>query len=429
MTVAAYTVGCKVNQYETEAVLESFTKNGYEIVPFNEKADVYIINTCSVTAMSDSKNRQAIRKCHRLNPDAIIAVMGCYSQVSPEQVSAIEGVDIILGTQNRNKLFEMTQGILKSRGKLTNIIPTDFRMSIPYEDISINTMEGHTRAFIKIQDGCSQFCTYCIIPYARGPVRSRSSDSILDEVNKLALQGFKEIVLVGIHLSSYGKDLSDSEESLQKAVNLVSKVEGIKRVRLGSLEPMYFNEDVIKALSENRNFCRHFHLSLQSGSDSVLKRMNRKYTSGEYLEIVNLIRKYMPESAITTDIMVGFPGETEEEFNESYEFVKKVNFSRLHVFPYSSREGTVAAKMSNKVPNSVKKERVNKMIALGNELESVFLNNMIGKTVDVLCEKDNSGYTDNYVRVLIEDRDVLEGDIIPVVITGVNGNECIGKIK
>ena len=431
MTVATYTIGCKVNQYETEAILEMFLKKGYEVVPFGEKADVYIINTCSVTQMSDSKNRQVIRKCHRLNPDAVVAVMGCYSQVAPEEVAQIEGVDIILGTQNRANLLDMAEKLLEQRGikdePTVNVKATDFKEELPYEELSISKFEGHTRAFVKIQDGCSQFCTYCIIPYARGPIRSRTLESISSEIEQIANRGFLEAVLVGIHLASFGKDLDSDAITLKDAVSVASSVEKIKRVRLGSLDPMYLSEDIIKALSENEKFCRHFHLSLQSGCDSVLKRMNRKYTTDEYMDIVNLIRKYMPDCAITTDIMVGFPGETEEEFLESLEFVRKVGFARIHVFPFSPRKGTVAYKMKDQVLNSVKKERVDRMIALGQELEQSFLNQMVGKVTDVLCEKDLAGYTGNYVKVVVNEGDFKEGEIIPVMITGVNGNECIGE--
>lgn len=430
MKVATYTIGCKVNQYETEAVLEMFLNKGYTVVPFSEKADVYIINTCSVTQMSDAKNRQMIRKCHRLNPNAVVAVMGCYSQVAPDEVAQIEGVDIVIGTQNRSKLLEMAEELLKNKKEANeptvDVNATDFRVELPFEELSISRFEGHTRAFIKIQDGCSQFCSYCIIPYARGPVRSRTLESLRNEVEKVANMGFLEVVLVGIHLASYGKDL-EPRVTLKDAVSAASSVKKIKRVRLGSLDPMYLSDEVIKALSENQKFCRHFHLSLQSGSDSVLKRMNRKYTTDEYMEIVDTIRKYMPDCAITTDVMVGFPGETEEEFLESLEFVRSVGFSRIHVFPFSPRKGTVAYKMKDQIENSVKKERVDRMIALGMDLEQRFLGSMTGKVLDVLCEKDCVGYTGNYVKVVVNEEDFKEGELILVRITGVTGNECIGE--
>lgn len=428
MTVSTYTIGCKVNQYETEAITEIFKEKGFSILPFGKKTDIFLINTCSVTAISESKNRQIIRKYNRLNPNGIIIVMGCYSQLAKEQVASIEGVDIIVGTQDRMSIFSMLDKVIKKKKKTIRVKDIDFKKALDYEDIPIRQFEDHTRAFIKIQDGCNAFCSYCIIPYARGPIRTRPLDSIVKEVKEISKKGYKEVVLVGIHLSAYGMELNDGKTNLQEAVKEISKIDGIERIRLGSLEPMYFNEDVIKSLANNEKLCRHFHLSLQSGSDSVLKRMNRKYSTKEYEAIVDLIRSCMPDASITTDIMVAFPGESQEEFIESMEFVKKIGFARLHVFPYSSRPGTAASKMKGHLPSAVKKKRASLMGQLAASLEEDFAREMVGRECMLLVEDGQCGYTKNYLKVNIEKGDFAKGDIVKVKIKSSNGNESLGII-
>ena len=339
--VAFLTLGCKVNQYETEAMTELFLKNDYDIVSSDEFADVYVINTCTVTNLSDKKSRQFIRRSRNKNSEAVIAVVGCYSQVSPEEISKIEEVDIILGTDNRNKLVEICEDFMKDKNKV-NLV-SDIMKVREFEELRIDDVEGKTRAFLKVQDGCNQYCSYCIIPYARGSIRSRKIDSIVREVKRLAQSGFKEVVLTGIHIASYGKDLGD--ERLIDLIEAIHETEGLERIRLGSLEPTLITDDFMKRLSSLKKVCNHFHLSLQSGSDTVLQRMNRKYTTDEYKSIVGTIRQYMSDVAFTTDIIVGFPEETEQEFLETCEFVKTIGFSKVHVFQYSPRKGTPAAEL------------------------------------------------------------------------------------
>ncbi len=438
LRVAAYTLGCKVNQYETEAVIRLFAERGYQIVRFEEQADIYLINTCSVTAESDRKNRQIIRRAVKRNPEAVIAVMGCYSQAAPQE-AAILGVDILIGTQNRASLLSLVEARLRERTRCaTEILPMIqvkneiFKeRSLPFEPLSIRRMDGHTRAFVKIQDGCTQFCTYCIIPYTRGTVRSRPIDEIRREAEQLAAHGYREIVLCGIHLSSYGKDLADRPR-LSDAVHTVAAVNGIVRVRLGSMEPMYLTEEVIQELAGIESFCRQFHISLQSGSADVLRRMNRRYTPEEYADIAALLRRYMPDCAITTDVMVGFPGETEGEFEESFHFAEQIAFSRIHVFPFSRRKGTAAWSMAGQVPADVKKERAARMHGLALALERRFMESLLGKREEMLVEtsRENGmccGYGGNYVKILLRDSEkILPGMLIPVIIDEVFGDYCIG---
>lgn len=431
--VAAYTLGCKVNQYETEGVLSIFREKGYEIVGFDEYADVYVINTCTVTGMSDRKNRQIIRKAVRNNPEGIVVVMGCYSQVAANEVAEIQGVDIITGTVDRNKIPEMVENYIIS-GKSIIDVKEGILRNNEFEEQSVHMMGGHTRAFVKIQDGCSQFCTYCIIPYARGPIRSRRLDSILPEVKALVGKGYKEIVLTGIHLSSYGKE-SDGKISLIDVVKAIAKVDGVCRIRLGSLEPMYFTQEVIESLANEGKFCRHFHLSLQSGSATVLERMNRCYTPEEYMDVVNLVCKNMPDASITTDVMTGFPGETEEEFIESIEFVKKVGFARIHVFPYSKRKGTLAAEMKNQVSGEVKKKRTDKMLEIASKMEENYIQYFMDKTIEVLLEDPSSkhenhmeGYTHNYIKVSVPASQSQRGSIVSVKIKMCFSDYCLGMV-
>lgn len=336
LKVAFHTLGCKVNQYETEAMEELFENRNYELVVENDYADIYVINTCTVTNMSDRKSRQFIRKAKRINKDAVVAVVGCYSQVSPDEVEKIEDVDVIIGTSQRNKIVDLCEETMISKKKINIVKP--IKTYKEFEEIKIDQLRSKTRAFIKIQDGCNQFCSYCIIPYARGPIRSRNIVDVEKEVRNLAQAGFKEVVLTGIHIASYGKDLNDI--SLVDVIDKISEVRGIERIRMSSVEPNLIDDEFMKRISANKKVCDHFHLSLQSGSDSVLKRMNRKYTTNEYRDKVLLIKKYMPNAGLTTDIIVGFPGETDEEFEETYDYVKEIGFSRIHVFKYS-KEGVL----------------------------------------------------------------------------------------
>lgn len=400
--VAFYTLGCKVNQYETEAMEEIFEKNGYTIVKDDEIADIYVINTCTVTNLSDRKSRQYIRRAKKLNEESIVAVVGCYSQVSPEEVSKIEDVDVIIGTTERNRILELCEKAKENKVKI-NIVK-NVKTQKEFETINIDDIKSKTRAYIKIQDGCNQFCSYCIIPYARGPIRSRKLDDIIKETEKLAKAGFKEVVLTGIHVASYGKDGINTP--LTKVLEEVGNVNGIERIRLSSIEPTLIDEDFMEKIIKIGKVCDHFHLSLQSGSDSVLKRMNRKYTTDEYRNIVKLIRKYMPNAGITTDIIVGFPGETDEEFMETLEFVEEIGFSRIHVFKYSPRKGTPAAKYEDQIDGNIKHNRSERLISLGERLIKQFNAGFIGANLSILFEEESKneegfieGYTTNYIRV------------------------------
>ncbi|MBE7056107.1 MAG: tRNA (N(6)-L-threonylcarbamoyladenosine(37)-C(2))-methylthiotransferase MtaB [Ruminococcaceae bacterium] len=417
-TFAIYTLGCKVNQYETEAVAELLENAGYRQIPFEYKADVYLINTCSVTGESDRKNRQVIRRAHRQNPESVIAVMGCYAQVAEEEVRAIEGVDIVVGTQGRSQLPELINQVLSGRFA-ENEIPQDIVKHAEYERLSVKGMTEHQRAFVKIQDGCDRFCTYCIIPYSRGHIRSRLPEDIIEEIEDLAEAGYKEVVLTGIHLASYGRDL-DIDEDLISIAAKIEKIYGIERIRLGSLEPVFMTEEKIKTLSENKKLCRQFHVALQSGSDTVLKRMNRRYTSGEYMDIINMLKKYMPDSTFTTDIMVGFPGETQQEFEESKVFAEKVGFSKMHVFPYSPRKGTKAADMDCKISNEVKTFRAQEMTKTAEKCRTEYLKTIDGTIEQVLIEEKEeingeifyTGHGKNYIKVYISEMELMMEDEI-----------------
>lgn len=399
--VVFHTLGCKVNQYETEAMEELFEKNGYKVVNEDEVSDIYVINTCTVTNLADRKSRQIIRRAKRKNPDAVVAVVGCYSQVSPDEISNIKGVDVIIGTTERNRIVELCEQAKKENSQI-NIV-RNVKGQKEFETINIDTVKGKTRAYMKIQDGCNQFCTYCIIPYARGPIRSREIENIINETIKLAENGFKEIVFTGIHIASYGKDIEDT--SLIEVLEKVSKVEGIERIRFSSIEPTLIDDEFMKNLVSIGKICNHFHLSLQSGSNTVLQRMNRKYTREQYKNIANIIRKYMPDAGITTDIIVGFPGETEEEFKETIQFVKDIKFSRIHVFKYSPREGTPAASYQDQIDGNIKNHRSKILISLGEELIKEFNSKFIDQKLSVLFEEKNrdnnfiEGYTTNYIRV------------------------------
>ncbi|MGN0182596.1 MAG: tRNA (N(6)-L-threonylcarbamoyladenosine(37)-C(2))-methylthiotransferase MtaB [Candidatus Ornithomonoglobus sp.] len=427
-TASFYTLGCKVNQYETEAVSEMFADNGYRIVPFNEKSDIYIINTCSVTSMSDRKSRQMIRRAKKTNPDALIAVMGCYSQTSPDEVLAIDGVNLVLGTKDRRSAMRLLE-TLKPSDKLNAV--TSVKDNHVFEELTVKRCMDHTRAYIKIQDGCSQFCSYCIIPYARGPIRSRKEEEILDEVNTLAQAGYKEIILTGIHAASYGADLVCT--SLEKLLNKIDKTDGIERIRLSSIEPMTLNSEFVEKIKDCKKLCPHFHISLQSGSDSVLKRMNRHYTTAQFEEVVNGLRKHFPDCAITTDIMTGFAGETEEEHRETLDFCERIQFAEAHVFQYSQRRGTPAARRPDQCPPEVKEARSKEVIALTSRSRDEFLNRHLGRVMDILFEtkmKDGfyEGKTANYINVHAPSDTNISGEFRKVLLERLENGIVFGKI-
>lgn len=429
--VSFFTLGCKVNQYETEAMTELFLNNDYELVDPDEFSDIYIINTCTVTNISDKKSRQFIRRSKGKNSEAVIAVVGCYSQVSPEEIAEIEEVDIILGTDNRKNIVGICEDFMEDKNRV-NLV-SDIMEVEEFEELKIDDVEGKTRAFLKVQDGCNQYCSYCIIPYARGNIRSRKIESVIKEVKRLVETGFKEVVLTGIHIASYGKDLG--KERLIDLIEEIHKVRGLERIRLSSLEPTLITDDFMKRLSSLDKVCNHFHLSLQSGSNTVLKRMNRKYTTEEYRKNVAIIRSYMSDVAFTTDIIVGYPEETEEEFNESYEFVEEIGFSKVHVFKYSPRKGTPAEKLKQ-LDGNIKNDRSKKLIELSDQLTRKFNEKFIGENLDVLFEQKSKykdgyieGYTKNYIRVIAKGDENLEGEIKNVSILSRDKENLIGEIN
>ena len=406
---AFHTLGCKVNAYETEAMRQELEKKGYEIMDFAPGADIYIINTCTVTNIADRKSRQMLHKAKKMNPDAVVIAVGCYVQAAGEELLKDEAIDIVVGTNRKSEICDIIEEYFsEARPERQRSYLMDISKSCRYDDMEMTTVAEHTRAFIKIQDGCNQFCTYCIIPYTRGRIRSRSLEDLKKEVQGLAENGYQEVVLTGIHLSSYGQDLEE-DITLLDAINEVSSIEGIKRVRLGSLEQGIITGDFVKALAENEKFCPHFHLSLQSGCETVLKRMNRHYTPEQYLEKCRLIRRYFDRPALTTDVIVGFPGETEEEFCETEEFLKKAAFAQMHIFKYSMRKGTNAAGMENQVPDSVKAERSDRLLQLNEKLEQEYRCQFLGCSRKVLMEEEMVidgvryfvGHTSEYIRAAV----------------------------
>lgn len=413
--VAFYTLGCKVNQYETEYMAERFCEKGYDVVDFAECADVYIINTCSVTATADRKSRNAVYRAHKTNPSAIIAVAGCYSQVNPEEFEKMDFVDIVLGN-NKDKAVESVENF--SGNRIFSV--EDISKKKNYTEISVKQHTGKTRAFMKIEDGCDNFCTYCIIPYARGHVRSRSLADIKSEAETLAAAGYTEIVLTGIHLTSYGKDMENTD--LTDVLLLLENIGGIKRIRLGSLELTPVMEKIAALSDRLTKLCPQFHMSLQSGSDGVLKRMKRRYTCEDYKRAVSLLREKWSDVSVTTDIMTGFPGETETEHSESLAFAREIGFSKIHVFPYSRRHGTVAADMAGQLTDKIKRERAADMQAVANECEIRFFESCVGKTFDVLVEKRNEhgrlvGHAPNYCLTEFDGDDSMIKNITKVKIT------------
>ena len=411
--VALHNLGCKVNAYETEAMQEMLEQNGYEIVPFKEGADIYVINTCTVTNMADRKSRQMLHRAKKMNPEAIVVATGCYVQAQEEKGEVDECIDIIIGNNKKKDLIEILENHIKK-----SVI--DINHTKEYEEMHLSKTAEHTRAYIKVQDGCNQFCTYCIIPFARGRVRSRAKEDVIREVTDLANNGYKEVVLTGIHLSSYGVDLE--QEDLLSLILAVHEVKGIERIRLGSLEPRIITEEFAKTIAGLSKMCPHFHLSLQSGCDETLRRMNRRYTSEEYYEKCQILRKYFDNPALTTDVIVGFPGETEEEFEKSKAFVDKVNFYETHIFKYSKRQGTKAAVMEGQVPEQVKTVRSNIMLEMDEEKRNAYEENFVGREVEVLFEEEINkngtrfwvGHTKEYVKIALQSEENLQNQLANV---------------
>lgn len=424
MKAAFYTLGCKVNQYETQIMEQELARAGYEIVGSGEKADVYVVNSCTVTGESDRKTRQALRRLKALNPKAIAVLTGCFPQSSPEKAASFTEADVVTGVLGRRSIADLIEKARKTGGRVISV--EDFAKSETFEPMSAGGFIGHTRAFVKIEDGCQSFCSYCVIPYSRGPVRSKPLGALRDEVSRLAQRGYREIVLVGINLSAYGKDTG---ETLMDAVETVCGVDGVERVRLGSLEPNVVTEEFIERMTSCGKLCEHFHLSLQSGCAETLARMNRHYTPDGYRSAVHALREAFPLCGITTDVIVGFPGETQDEFDRSLEFVREMRFSQGHVFPYSKRSGTRAAAMPDQVTKSEKSRRAKLMSEACAQSKSAFLQSLAGQTLTVLFEEEKdgvfTGFAPNYAPVRTEGSG-LHGRIVEVKITGVLPDACVG---
>lgn len=418
LRIAFLTLGCKVNSYETEAMQALVLAAGATVVGFEETADIYVVNTCSVTNMADRKSRQMLHRARKQNSRALVVAAGCYAQTASEEAIKSEGIDLIIGNNQKKEIVSLLKGSLEGAGNHR----LDIAQESDYEELKLATSLQHTRAYIKIQDGCNQFCSYCIIPYARGRIRSRAEKDVLEEVRTLAAAGYQEIVLTGIHLSSYGQPAKEGEQPLLSLIQKLCEIKEIKRIRLGSLEPRIITEDFVKTLSSYKQVCPHFHLSLQSGSDTVLKRMNRKYTAEEYLECVRLLRRFYDRPAITTDIIVGFPQETEEEFAETLLFAETVAFSKIHVFKYSRRKGTAADRMSGQVLEQEKTERSERLLELGKRLGEAYRRQFAGTVQEVLFEEHTTfsggdaqtGYTERYVRMAVKAEEELSGKLLPV---------------
>lgn len=425
MKIAFYTLGCKVNQYETNWLSEAAEENGFTVVNHSENADVYVVNSCTVTGESDRKTRQSVRRFKRAHPESVVVLTGCMPQAFPEDAEKLTEADIVLGNKNNHLLFDLIKEYFLTCSRIIRI--EQHQTGDRFERCKIRDFEGRTRAIVKIEDGCDRFCSYCIIPYSRGRVRSKSLDDLRDEFESLIKKGFCEVVLVGINLSSYGKDTGDS---MCDVVELADKI-GFKRIRLGSLEPDHITDDVIERLSKVKSFCPQFHISLQSGCNKTLKTMNRHYTAEEYFELCRKLRSSFDDTSLTTDIMVGFPGESEDDFEESVQFAEKVGFEKVHVFPYSPREGTRAAKMEQ-LPKNIKENRSREMIKRTVKVRNSFLHSQIGKEVNVLFETRNAdgyaeGYTENYTPVKVRD-EIPCNKIKKIKITAIDGDFCVGEI-
>lgn len=429
-SVSFCTLGCKVNQYETEAMITLFKDKGYVIKSFDEVCDIYVINTCTVTGTGERKSRQMIGRAHKKNPDALICVAGCYSQVAPDEIRKLEGVGIVIGTKDRNRIVELAEEYFET-GTQTDVV-SDIMKNREYEKLWITSYEDKTRAFVKIEEGCTEFCSYCIIPYARGPVRSRPTDDITKEVKTLGKNGYREIVLTGIHIGSYGKDLKDV--SLIDAIKAVDEVACIERIRLGSVEPRVLDESFVSEISKIGKLCDHFHISLQSGCDKTLKNMNRKYTTAEYKKAVERLRSVFNRPAITTDIITGFPGETIEDFEASLAFMEEIGFSEVHVFPYSPRKGTKAAEMDGQVEKRERERRAGIMIERAKQLHEKYVNSFVGEKVKVLFERSceagvYEGHMTNYIKVRVKSDADLSHKISEVLLKEYDGKCMWGSLS
>ncbi|UJF35059.1 tRNA (N(6)-L-threonylcarbamoyladenosine(37)-C(2))-methylthiotransferase MtaB [Paenibacillus hexagrammi] len=432
-TVAFHTLGCKVNFYDTEAIWQLFKNEGYEQVDFEQTADVYVINTCTVTNTGDKKSRQMIRRAIRRNPEAIVAVTGCYAQTSPAEIMAIPGVDMVIGTQDRDKIIPLVKQFEQERlpiNAVRNIMKTR-----QFEELDVPDFADRTRAFLKIQEGCNNFCTFCIIPWSRGLMRSREPESVIKQAKALVAAGYKEIVLTGIHTGGYGEDIEDY--SLAKLLWDLDKVEGLNRIRISSIEASQITDEVIEVLQASDKMCRHLHIPLQAGDDQVLARMRRKYTTAEFAKKIERLHAIMPDVAITTDVIVGFPGETEEMFRDGYKFMEQMKFSEMHVFPYSKRTGTPAARMEDQIDEEIKNARVHELIDLSEKMQLAYAQKFVGQVLEVIPERSYKGapdsgllmgYSDNYVQLVFEGSEDLIGQICHVQVTEAGVNESKGNI-
>ncbi|MBO1678453.1 tRNA (N(6)-L-threonylcarbamoyladenosine(37)-C(2))-methylthiotransferase MtaB [Bittarella massiliensis (ex Durand et al. 2017)] len=426
MRVSFYTLGCKVNQYETQAIAAQFQKAGFELAGPEEKADVFVVNSCTVTATGDKKTRNRLARFRRENPDAVVVLTGCFPQAFPEKAKALPGIDVVTGAGNKNQIVELTLRAISEKSRIVEI--AEHTPDESFEEMQVQDFGEHTRAFVKIQDGCDHYCSYCIIPTARGRVRSKPLEAIRRELSVLAQNGYREVVLVGINLPCYGKDLG---LRLIDAAECACSVAGIERVRLGSLEPELLTDEDMMRLAAQPKFCPQFHLSLQSGCDAILRQMNRHYTTGEYLEIVRFIRNHFENPSITTDIIVGFPGESEEHFLQSLAFVREVGFARVHCFPYSRREGTRAAALPGQLPTRVKEERNRRLAAEAERCKTAFLKEQVGRTEEVLLERQREdgsfeGYTKNYTPVRIKGEGLATGQIVSCRLDCCSEEHCLG---
>lgn len=431
---ALHNLGCKVNSYETEAMQQLLENAGYEIVPFAEGADVYIINTCSVTNIADRKSRQMLHRAKKMNPQAVVVAAGCYVQAAGEELKKDEAVDLVIGNNKKTELIPILEEYFSNSREIQEETVIDIGATREYENLSIDRIADHTRAFIKVQDGCNQFCSYCIIPYTRGRVRSRRPDEVAEEIKRLTNAGFQEVVLTGIHLSSYGMDFPEEERlTLLDLIKSIHDTPGIRRIRLGSLEPRIVTEEFAEALSALPKICPHFHLSLQSGCDSTLKRMNRRYTAEEYLKGCEILRKAFKNPAITTDVIVGFPGETKEEFETTREYLEKVRFYEMHVFKYSRRNGTKASSMPDQVPESVKTERSNELLTLEKTMSLEYRKSFLGTKAEVLMEEEFQldgirymiGHTGEYVKAAVPYEEGLKGRLTEGILSEMLTEEII----
>ncbi|MEY8352873.1 tRNA (N(6)-L-threonylcarbamoyladenosine(37)-C(2))-methylthiotransferase MtaB [Lachnospiraceae bacterium 54-53] len=429
---ALHNLGCKVNSYETEAMQQLLERAGYEIVPFMEGADVYIINTCSVTNIADRKSRQMLHRAKKMNPGAVVVAAGCYVQAAGEELKKDEAVDLVIGNNKKTELVSILEDYFSRSGYGETVI--DIGCTREYEDLSIDRISGHSRAFIKVQDGCNQFCSYCIIPYTRGRVRSRRPEEVAEEVRRITGSGFQEVVLTGIHLSSYGMDFPEPERlTLLDLIRSIHGIEGLRRIRLGSLEPRIVTREFAEALSGLQKICPHFHLSLQSGCDGTLKRMNRRYTTDDYTRGCETLRRTFKNPAVTTDVIVGFPGETDEEFERTREYLKMVQFYEMHVFKYSRRNGTKASDMPDQVPESLKTERSNELLLLERDMSVSYRKSCLGTRAEVLMEEEYLqdgvrymiGHTREYVKAAVPYEEGLKGRLVGGILTDMLSDEVL----